>query len=84
MVDSRDDRSVSSNITLNKEEISFDDDILNVSCLDPGDHEEDGWGGVGPGSAILGAHQSLHLTHQEQMLPREAEYCALQTIQDFQ
>ena len=69
MVDSRDDWSVSPNIALSREEISFDDGFLNVSCLDPGDHKEDGGGGVGPGSAILSPHYGLHLTHQEQMLP---------------
>ena len=44
--------------------------ILYVSCLDPGDHDEDGGGGIRSSPAILGPNQSLHLTYEEQMLPR--------------
>lgn len=78
MIDCWDDWGVPSNIALNKESLKLDDGfeskniiiILNVSCLDPGDHDEDGGGGIRSGPAILGSHQSLHLTYEEQMLPR--------------
>ena len=43
--------------------------ILYVSCLDPGDYDEDGGGGIGSSPAILGPNQSLNLTYEEQMLP---------------
>ena len=52
--------------------------ILYVSCLDPGDHDEDGGGGIRSSPAILGPNQSLHLTYEEQMFPRKTKYCALQ------